>query len=59
MNYVLLCPGQGSQFVGMGKEFFKDSTLAKECYNQASEILNFDLADISFNGPEESLKKTQ
>ena len=59
MNYALLCPGQGSQFVGMGKEIFKDSVLAKECYNKASQILNFDLADISFNGPDENLKKTQ
>ena len=39
MNYALLCPGQGSQFVGMGKEIFEDSILAKECYNKASEIL--------------------
>ena len=59
MKYALLCPGQGSQFVGMGSEFYNASSFAKEKYNIASEILGFDLGDISFNGPDEELKKTQ
>lgn len=59
MKYALLCPGQGSQFVGMGSEFYNVSSFAKEKYNIASEILGFDLGDISFNGPDEKLKKTQ
>lgn len=59
MKYALLCPGQGSQFIGMGNEFFQSSSFAKEKYNIASEILGFDLGEISFNGPDEELKKTQ
>ena len=39
MKYALLCPGQGSQFVGMGKELFSSSEFAKTCYHKASEIL--------------------
>jgi [acyl-carrier-protein] S-malonyltransferase len=59
MKYALLCPGQGSQFVGMGKELFSSSEFAKTCYHKASEILEFNLEKISFNGPIENLKKTQ
>lgn len=59
MKYALLCPGQGSQFVGMGKDLFSTSEFAKKCYHKASEILNFNLEEISFNGPNENLKKTQ
>jgi len=59
MKYALLCPGQGSQFVGMGKDLFSTSEFAKKCYHKASKILEFNLEDISFNGPNENLKKTQ
>ncbi|MBC8197240.1 MAG: ACP S-malonyltransferase [Candidatus Marinimicrobia bacterium] len=59
MKYALLCPGQGSQFIGMGKDLFSTSEFAKKCYHKASKILEFNLEDISFNGPNENLKKTQ
>lgn len=59
MGFALLCPGQGSQFVGMGAELYKSSSKIKDYYQLASDILGFNLAKISFNGPDEELKKTQ
>jgi len=54
-----LFPGQGSQIVGMGKDFYHHSQWAKSTYERAGDILGFDLASICFNGPEETLKQTQ
>ena len=59
MKYSILFPGQGSQYVGMGKEFSDYNSSSKNKYEVASEILGFNLSDISFNGPEEQLKNTQ
>ena len=55
---VLLFPGQGSQSVGMGKDLFDASSVAKDLFLQADEILGFNLSDTMFNGTEEDLKKT-
>ena len=58
MNVVVF-PGQGSQSVGMGKEDYESSDLAKSYYQKADEILGFGLSDIMFNGTEEDLKQTK
>jgi [acyl-carrier-protein] S-malonyltransferase len=56
---VFLFPGQGSQFVGMGKAVFEASETARTTYREANEALGFDLAAVSFEGPEEELVKTK
>src|SRR3990172_10739933 len=52
-------PGQGSQFVGMGKELYESSDLAKEMFEKANDILGFRITDIMFNGTDEDLKQTR
>ena len=51
-------PGQGSQFVGMGKDLFENSAKAKELFLQANDILGFDITKIMFLGTNEELKQT-
>lgn len=50
-------PGQGAQFVGMGKELY-ENPLAKELFEQANEIIGFRISDIMFGGTDEELKQT-
>lgn len=52
-------PGQGAQFVGMGKELYEQSAEAKALFEHANEILGFCITDIMFNGTEEDLKETK
>jgi [acyl-carrier-protein] S-malonyltransferase len=51
-------PGQGSQAVGMGKDLYENSVLAKELYKNADDIMGFSLSTLSFEGPQEELKQT-
>ena len=52
-------PGQGAQFPGMGKDLYKTSTLAKDLFERANEILGFRITDIMFEGTAEELKETK
>ncbi|MEI7484570.1 MAG: ACP S-malonyltransferase [Ignavibacteriota bacterium] len=51
-------PGQGSQAVGMGKDLYENSDLAKELYKTADDIMGLPLSSLSFEGPQEELKQT-
>lgn len=52
-------PGQGAQFVGMGKDLYDNSAKAKEMFEQANEILGFRITDIMFEGTAEDLRQTK
>lgn len=52
-------PGQGAQFVGMGKDLYESNPLAKKLFDQANEILGYNITDIMFNGTDEELKETK
>ena len=52
-------PGQGSQFSGMGKELYENSSQAKDLFTQANQVLGFDIMKIMFEGSDEELKQTK
>jgi len=52
-------PGQGAQFVGMGKDLYENHALAKELFYKANEILGYRITDIMFEGTDEELKQTK
>lgn len=54
-----LFPGQGAQFVGMGKDLYNHSERARSLFEKANEILGFRITDIMFSGTEEDLKQTR
>ncbi|WP_291403248.1 ACP S-malonyltransferase [Daejeonella sp.] len=51
-------PGQGAQFIGMGKDLYEHSSSAKDLFERANEILGFRITDIMFSGTDEDLKQT-
>lgn len=58
MSLALLCPGQGAQQVGMGKDFYAGFGVARRIFDQADKVLGFSLTKLCFEGPEEQLNAT-
>jgi len=56
---AVIFPGQGSQYVGMGSDFYKKFDLAKKTFEIVDKTLGFSLTNIILNGPEEELKLTK
>jgi [acyl-carrier-protein] S-malonyltransferase len=52
-------PGQGAQFIGMGKDLYENSQLAKSMFEKANEILGFRITDLMFSGTDEDLRQTK
>ncbi len=59
MKPAFIFPGQGSQYVGMGKDLYENYNEVKKIFDESEEILNFSLRKIAFEGPEEELKQTR
>ena len=59
MKKGYLFPGQGAQFVGMGKDLYETSALAKDLFEKANEILGFRITDLMFEGTDEDLRQTK
>jgi [acyl-carrier-protein] S-malonyltransferase len=59
MMNAYVFPGQGAQFVGMGKDLYDNSPEAKALFEKANEILGFNITDIMFSGTDEELKQTK
>ncbi len=59
MKTVYVFPGQGSQFIGMGKDLYDDAAAAKSMFESANDILGFQITDVMFNGTDEELKQTK
>ena len=59
MSKAYVFPGQGAQFVGMGKDLYEGNVLAKDLFEKANEILGFRITDIMFNGTDENLRQTK
>lgn len=59
MSKAYVFPGQGAQFVGMGKDLYDSHPLAKEMFEKANELLGFRITDIMFEGTDEDLKQTK
>ena len=58
VDVAYIFPGQGSQYVGMGKELYENYPQAKEIFDSADKILKFSLTKLCFEGPEEDLTNT-
>lgn len=56
---VLLFPGQGSQYVGMGKDLYESSDIARQWFDKADEVLQYKISEVMFDGSEEDLRQTK
>lgn len=59
MKKAYVFPGQGAQFVGMGKDLYENNPKAKELFDKANEILGYRITDIMFEGTDDDLKQTK
>ncbi len=59
MKNAYIFPGQGAQFVGMGKDLYESNSESKILFESANEILGFRITDLMFNGTDEDLKQTK
>jgi [acyl-carrier-protein] S-malonyltransferase len=59
MKTAYIFPGQGAQFIGMGKDLYDSNENAKALFNKANKILGFEITEIMFNGSDEDLKQTK
>jgi len=58
-NIAFVFPGQGSQYVEMGKDFYENYEVARKYFDKANDILDIDLKELCFEGPEDVLTETQ
>jgi len=56
---MIVFPGQGSQYVGMGSDIYKEFPIVQQIYQKANDVLGYDLTKLSFEGPEDKLNKTR
>ncbi len=59
MKKAYVFPGQGAQFVGMGKDLYENTAIGRELFEKANEILGFRITDLMFNGTDEDLRQTK
>ena len=59
MAKAYVFPGQGAQFVGMGKDLYESNAKARELFDKANEVLGYSITDIMFDGTDEELKQTK
>jgi [acyl-carrier-protein] S-malonyltransferase len=58
-HILYVFPGQGSQYAGMGSDLHEEFAVARKVYAEASEVLGYDIAELSFEDPEDKLNLTR